>query len=90
MSNRIQKITERLHAALTIKDLNIEDQSHLHAGHAGAKDGRGHYALTISADEFSGLRQLRCHQLIYQALGDMMQTDIHALAIKALEPQAKA
>ncbi len=81
-------MTELLHAALTVKDLNIEDQSHLHAGHAGAKDGRGHYALTISADEFTGLRQLRCHQLIYQALGDMMQTDIHALAIKASEPKA--
>ena len=87
MSHRIQKMTERLHAALTIKELNIEDQSHLHAGHAGAKDGLGHYDLTISADEFLGLRQLRCHQLIYQALGDMMQTDIHALTINASESQ---
>ncbi|MBT5031410.1 MAG: BolA family transcriptional regulator [Proteobacteria bacterium] len=86
MTDRIKKITERLHAALAIKDLIIEDQSHLHAGHAGAKDGRGHFKLTISADEFSEISQVRCHQLVYQAVGDMMQTDIHALAIKSSAP----
>ena len=86
MTDRIQRITERLHAALAIKNLIVEDQSHLHAGHAGAKDGRGHFKLTISADEFSGISQVRCHQLVYQAVGDMMQTDIHALAIKSSAP----
>lgn len=87
MADRIQRMTERLHTSLTVSNLQIEDQSHLHAGHAGAKDGRGHFKLTISAEEFSGLPQVRCHQLVYQAVGDMMQTDIHALAIKASAPE---
>lgn len=75
-----------LEAALSPSELEIIDDSPLHAGHAGARDGRGHYSVRIVAEQFSGLRPLQRHQLVYKALADMMQTDIHALAIVALAP----
>ena len=63
--------------------LEIEDQSHLHAGHAGAREGKGHFRVVISSAAFEGLAPLKRHRLIYHALGDMMETDIHALIIDA-------
>ncbi len=68
-------------------ELRIKDQSHLHAGHEGAKDGRGHFDLYLVATEFQGLSQVKRHQLVYSALADMMSTDIHALRIRALAPE---
>jgi BolA protein len=73
-------------AALAPIELEIIDESHLHAGHAGARSGRGHYVLRIRAAAFSGKTPLQRHRLVYEALGDMLQTDIHALSIKALAP----
>lgn len=66
--------------------LLIKDQSHLHAGHAGAVDGLGHYDITIVAEAFAGKRPLARHRMIYDALGSLMQTDIHGLRIKATAP----
>ena len=66
--------------------LLVKDQSHLHAGHAGARDGRGHYDVTIVADAFAGTRPLARHRMIYDALGSLMETDIHALRITARTP----
>ena len=80
---RISLIRERLQTALTPTQLQIEDESYLHVGHAGAKDGRGHFVVTISASAFSGQPLLKRHRMVYQALGELMQTDIHALTIKA-------
>ena len=77
---------EQLSAALAPVELEIIDDSEQHAGHAGARDGRGHYTVRIVAEQFSGLRPLQRHQLVYKALAEMMQTDIHALAIVALAP----
>jgi BolA protein len=77
---------QRLQSALQPLDLLIEDESHHHVGHAGAKDGRGHFKLHISSAKFDGLSALQRHRLVYAALGDMMQTDIHALAIEADVP----
>ena len=79
---------ERMQALLAIlnpSQCDIEDQSHLHAGHAGAKTGKGHFHLTIRTSEFAGLRKLAQHQKVYQTLGEMMQTDIHALSIDSGE-----
>jgi BolA family transcriptional regulator, general stress-responsive regulator len=73
-------------AALMPIELEIIDKSHLHAGHAGARSGRGHYALRIRAAAFAGKTPIQRHRLVYEALGDMLQTDIHALSIKALAP----
>lgn len=80
---RIELIRERLEKSLAPTQLDIEDESYLHAGHEGAKDGRGHFVVTISADAFTGQSLLKRHRLVYQALGDLMQTDIHALTIRA-------
>jgi BolA protein len=80
-------IRERLTAALAPETLEIEDESHRHAGHAGARDGRGHFRVRIVSDAFAGQSALARHRAIYAALGDLMQTDIHALAIDAHSPE---
>lgn len=79
---RIESMTALLQQSLSPNHLSISDDSHLHAGHAGAKSGKGHFTVEIQSDQFNGLNKVKQHQLIYQALGDLMQTDIHALAIK--------
>lgn len=80
---RINRMKALLETALSPSKLNIIDESHLHAGHAGAQTGKGHFNLTVKSDKFDGLLPLKRHQLVYQTLGDMMQTDIHALKINA-------
>lgn len=81
---------ERIHAALQAQlepiALEVIDESHKHAGHAGARDGRGHFAVRVVSDAFAGLAPLARHRRVYAALGDMMQTDIHALSIRAQTP----
>jgi BolA protein len=88
-SARYDMIRERLNTALAPLQLDLNDDSHLHAGHAGAKNG-GHYRLRIVSDKFEGLRTLARHQLVYRSLGDLMNTDIHALSITALTPAEAA
>ena len=80
---RINQIRERLIAALAPTELNITDESHLHEGHPGARDGRGHFRVRIVSDQFKGLTAIQRHRLVYEAVGDLMETDIHALAIDA-------
>jgi len=87
MSTREEKIIQLLTDAIPNASIDLENESHLHAGHAGAQDGRGHFRLKIISDEFAGKRSIQRHQLIYKILGDMMQTDIHALAIDAKTSQ---
>jgi BolA protein len=80
-------IRGRLTDALSPRVLEISDESHLHVGHAGARDGRGHFRVKIQSDRFAGLRTIQIHRLIYAAVGDLMDTDIHALTIEASDPQ---
>jgi len=75
-------LTETFHPQL----LEIVDNSAAHAGHAGARSGGGHYHVTIAAEAFTGKTLVQRHQLVYQALGDMMKEQIHALGINALSP----
>ena len=84
--DREQRIRRRLEAAFSPLELLIKDQSHLHAGHAGAADGRGHFEIRIVAEAFDGKKPLERHQSVYAALGDLLQSDIHALRIKATAP----
>ena len=84
--NRIQKMHERL-AALQPTQIDIKDDSHLHVGHVGARDGGGHYQLHIVSAQFAGKPTLTRHRMIYSALGDMMKQDIHALNISAFTPE---
>lgn len=79
----------RLEAALqSLAPLRIQviDDSHKHAGHEGARDGRGHFSVVVVSEAFRGKLPLARHRLVYAAVGSMMETDIHALAIKALAP----
>ena len=85
MNTRIEQMHQRL-AVLVPIEIEIIDESHLHAGHAGARSGRGHYALRIRSTMFEGKNPIQRHRMVYEALGEMMQTDIHALSIKALAP----
>lgn len=71
-------------AAMSPQRLDIQDDSALHAGHAGARSGGGHYRLTIVSEAFAGVRTVARHRMVYEALGDMMKTRIHALAIQAM------
>lgn len=87
MSDRVARIRASLEQALAPRQLEIEDESHRHAGHAGARDGRGHYRVRIVADAFSGMPLIKRHQRVYAALGDLMQTDIHALALDTRAPE---
>ena len=86
MSERVATIEALLTDAFSPEKLLVKDQSHLHAGHAGARDGRGHYDVTIVSQAFSGERPLQRHRMIFDALGSMMETDIHALRIHASAP----
>jgi len=86
LSARVEQIRERLHAALAPSVLEIEDESHRHAGHAGARDGRGHFRVRVVSGQFAGKAPLARHRAVYAALGELMQTDIHALAIDARAP----
>lgn len=80
---RVRQIRERLEESLAPSDLEIVDESHLHVGHPGARDGRGHFRVRIVSDQFTGLPRLARHRRVYRALGELMQTDIHALTIEA-------
>ncbi|MDP2325048.1 MAG: BolA family protein [Gammaproteobacteria bacterium] len=79
----MEAITNRLTAVLDPEVLEITNESHLHAGHAGARDGRGHFHVRIVSARFLGLSRLAQHRLVYDALGDLMVTDIHALRISS-------
>ena len=80
---RQQTIEQRLTETFSPETLEVTDESHLHAGHEGARDGRGHFRVLIISDDFQGQPPIKRHRAIYAALGEMMQTDIHALAIEA-------
>lgn len=84
--DRVARIDALLREAFSPSRLQIKDQSHLHAGHAGAQDGRGHYEVTIVAEAFAGKLPLARHRMVYAALGALMETDIHALRIHASAP----
>ena len=88
-SERIAEMRARLSDAFAPTELDIIDESHLHAGHEGARSGRGHFRVRIVSEHFSGLGRIQSHRLIYDALGALMQTDIHALSVTASAPEAE-
>ncbi len=70
-------------------ELLVNDQSQLHAGHEGAKDGKGHFDVTIVSQAFDGVNRLQRHRMVYDALSKLIETDIHALRIKAYAPSER-
>lgn len=90
MIDRLGAIRALLEASLAPMELTVDDESHRHAGHVGARDGRGHFRVTIVSEAFRGKAPLARHRAVYAALGDLMQTDIHALAIDARPPDEES
>jgi BolA protein len=84
--DRVERIRQALEMALAPLELEVGDDSHLHAGHPGAASGGGHYRVRIVSEQFKGLRLVMRHRLVYDAVQGMMHTDIHALAIIAIAP----
>ena len=85
MSSETAELLRQRMAALEPSSVVIEDESHRHAGHAGAKEG-GHYKITIVAAAFAGQNTVKRHQAVYAAAGDLMRGRIHALGIRAFSP----
>lgn len=84
-AGRVERIREALSALQPVR-LDIRDDSAKHAGHAGARDGRGHFSVVIVSAAFEGLPPIQRHKRIYAAMGALMDTDVHALAIVAKTP----
>jgi BolA protein len=74
-----------LQAALGPAELQVKDDSHLHAGHAGANEGR-HFSVLITSSRFAGLSRVARHRLVYDSLGSLAAQGVHALAIVARAP----
>lgn len=85
-AERVDAIRSAIEAALAPLALEVVDESHLHAGHAGARDGRGHFRVNVVSAAFAGMLPLARHRAVYAALGELMATDVHALAIRARTP----
>jgi BolA protein len=85
-TERLERLRALLQAARAPQQLAVVDESHLHAGHAGAASGGGHYRVKIVSERFEGQRLVMRHRLVYDAVQGMMHTDIHALAITAFAP----
>lgn len=85
--DRAAEITQRLTEGLKPIELKVTDESHMHIGHAGARDGRGHFRIKVRASALTGLTSLQRHRKIYEILGDLMQTDIHAVTLDVAAPE---
>jgi BolA protein len=86
---RVDRIQAALTAAFSPSDLLVKDQSHLHAGHAGARDGKGHFEVRIVAPAFSGRSRIERHRMVHEVLADLIEIEIHALSIKAKGPDER-
>jgi BolA protein len=80
------EIEARLREALSTSYLEVVDESHLHAGHAGARDGGGHFRAVIVSERFEGLNRIKAQQLVYSIVEDWMGREIHALSMKTFTP----
>jgi BolA family transcriptional regulator, general stress-responsive regulator len=85
-AERAKRLRERLERTFAPTQLHVEDESHLHAGHAGAAGGQSHFRIRIVSESFRGMPPLARHRLVYAALDDLLKSDIHALAIEAVPP----
>jgi intracellular septation protein len=87
LASRAQRLRERLESRFAPAQLTVEDESHLHEGHAGAAGGQSHFRIRIVSESFRGMPSVARHRLVYAAVDDLLKTDIHALAIEALPPE---
>lgn len=87
LNDRRGRIETKLRERLGATHVEVVDESHLHAGHAGAKGGAGHFRVTIVSERFAGLTRVAAQRLVYDALAEEMGPEIHALAIRAWTPE---
>jgi BolA protein len=87
-ATREQRLRQRLIDEFHPLELTVEDESHLHAGHAGAAGGAGHFRIRIVAEAFRDRSPVARHRMIYAVLGELLKSEIHALAIDASAPPA--
>lgn len=85
--DRVMLVKEKLTAALAPTHIEITDESYKHANHAGARAGGGHFTVTIVSSQFTGKNLMQRHRMVYAAVGELMNTAIHALSIKAQTPE---
>lgn len=86
--DRRERIETTLREGLDAIHVEVVDESHLHAGHPGARSGGGHFRATIVSDRFEGLSRVQAQRLVFEALGELMQGEIHALSMTTLTPDA--
>jgi BolA protein len=89
VTTREAKIRQRLEQSLDPSELLIKDQSQLHTGHEGAREGKGHFDITVVSQAFDGVSRVRRHRMVYDALRDLLESDIHALRISAYAPSER-
>ena len=87
--NRVLAIRARLIAAFAPTELEVVDESDQHKGHPGARDGRGHFSVKIVSPRFAGRKPIERHRMVFAALGNMLETDIHALSVRAAASEAE-
>ena len=85
-ADRAERLREILQNRFAPIQLTVQDESHLHEGHAGAAGGQSHFRIRIVAEAFRGISSLARHRLVYAAVDELLKSDIHALAIEALPP----
>jgi BolA family transcriptional regulator, general stress-responsive regulator len=83
----VERLRQLVQDALLPVALDVQDDSAAHRGHAGARDGKGHYRMRIVSARFTGLRALERHRLVNQLVGELFRSEVHALAIEALAPE---
>lgn len=88
-TDRERQIRHCLESAFAPTELFLKDQSQLHAGHEGAKEGKGHFDVTIVSSSFDDKNRIERHRMVYDALGTLLESDIHALRIKAYTPSER-
>ena len=84
--DRRERIEHKLRASLDAAHVEVIDESHLHAGHVGARSGGGHFRATIVSDRFTGLSKVQAQRLVFEALADEMKGEIHALSMTTWTP----
>jgi BolA protein len=83
---RLERIESRLTEGLAATHVDVEDESHLHAGHAGARSGGGHFRAVIVSERFAGLSRVARQRVVYEALGELMKGEIHAFSMRTFTP----
>ena len=86
-SHRAQAIEDALRTKLNARHVAVIDQSSLHEGHLGAQSGGGHFQVLVVSDRFRGLSRIAAQRIVYEALGELMEEDIHALSMRTLTPE---